>query len=140
MSSYRQKSSRACPCSDLNADRTSLVHLDTCSLGNLDSGRHLSRFLFGTCRSALVPCICFIPSPTLPSTTLGTRHLSGTSIKSPLYIICIVRLLYCGPNQSPDPCTYYDRLHQDCQVKPTHTKTMTRFVADISLLYHRLSP
>ena len=96
MSSYRQKSSRACPCSDLNAVRIFLVHFDTCSLGRLDSGRHLSRRLFGTCFSALVPCTCLIPRPTLPSTTLGTRHLSGTSIKSPLYVIYIVRLLYCG--------------------------------------------
>ena len=140
MSSYRQKSSRAFPCSDLNADRISLVHLDTCSLGNLDSGRHLSRFEFGTCRSALVPCIRLGCRLITPLSIVGTKHLSGTSIKSPLYVIYMMRLLYCGPNQSPDPCTYYDRLHQDCQVKPTHTKTMTRFVADISLVYHSLSP
>ena len=103
-SSYRQKSSRAFPLSDLNADRTFLVHLDTCNLGGLEVGRHLSRLSFITCLGAVVPCTRFGCRLTRPSESIcGRSALSGTSIKSPLYIICIVRPLYCGSGPSPSP-------------------------------------
>ena len=117
-SSYRQKSSRSLPLSDLYAARTFRVHLDTCNLGGLEVGRHLSRLSLTTrFLGAVVPCIRFGCRVIRPSDSIcGRSALSGTAIKSPLYMICIVRPLYCGRARRPNQSTYYDRFGAGCQV------------------------
>jgi hypothetical protein len=113
------QSSRSRPCSDLAVRRTSRVLLDTCSLGGLEVGRHLSRRSLVTCFGARSPVKRFTCRLTTPSSSiLGRRHLSGTSSKSPLYIICIRQLLLLWAGQSPNPCNHYTEVRPGSQARP----------------------
>jgi len=135
MSSHSpSQSSRSRPCSDLAVRRTSRVLLDTCSLGGLEVGRHLSRLSFVTCFGARSPVkrfTCRVIEPSSP--TLGRRHLSGASSKSPLYNICIARLLIAGQASRLTHDNHYTLIRLGCQPRPKSAES----VADISLVYHR---